>query len=48
MVLAESGYKHDPSCHIHYDESVFEVKDGLPHYVDLPEKWGGSGKTVTE
>ena len=46
MALAESGYKHDPSCHIHCDESVYEVKDGLPHYVDLPEKWGGFGETV--
>lgn len=48
MVLSESGYTHDPSCHIHCDESIFEVKDALPHYLDLPKKWGGSGETVPE
>jgi len=48
MVLSESGYKHEPSCHIHCDESVFHVKDDLPHYVDYPKNWGGSGETVAE
>ncbi len=48
MLLSESGYKHDPSCHIHCDESVFEVPDDLPHYLDLPRNWGGSGEIVSE
>ena len=48
MVLANSGYVHQASCHIHCDESVFDLQDGLPKYVDYPAEWGGSGKTVPE
>ena len=48
MVLANSGYVHQASCHIHCDESVFDMRDGLPKYVDYPAEWGGSGQTVPE
>ncbi|MGY8696973.1 MAG: GFA family protein [Verrucomicrobiia bacterium] len=47
-VLAKSGYVHEPSCHIHCQESVFDVSGGLPKYKDLPSKWGGSGESVSE
>ena len=43
MILEKSGFVHNPSCHIHCQESVFEVNDDLPKYQDLPSKWGGSG-----
>ena len=46
-VLANSGYSHDPSCHIHCLESIFEVQDQLPKYEDLPRPWGGSGIRVS-
>ena len=48
MVLAESSYVHQPSCHIYYEETVFDIQDGLPKYVDLPTEWGGSDKTIDE
>lgn len=48
MVLAESGYVHKANCHIHCDETVIHLRDGLPKYVDLPAEWGGSGETVSE
>ena len=44
MVLEKSGFVHNPSCHIHCDESVMTIDDGLPRYVDMPEEWGGSGE----
>lgn len=48
MVLVGSGYVHQPSCHIYCEETVFDMQDGLPKYVDLPTEWGGSGETVEE
>lgn len=47
-VLAGAGYVHEPICHVHCEESVFDVQDGLPKYLDLPRVWGGSGKKVKE
>jgi hypothetical protein len=32
--------------HVHYDEHVLTVQDGLPKYRDLPEEFGGSGELV--
>jgi len=48
MVLVGSGYVQQPSCHIYCEESVFDMQDGLPKYVDLPTEFGGSGETVEE
>lgn len=48
MVLAESGYVHKATCHINCDETVLNLQDGLPKYVDIPAEWGGSGETVSE
>ena len=47
-VLCASGYIHQPICHIHCEESVYDIQDGLPKYLDLPRAWGGSGKKVAE
>ncbi len=48
MVLAGSGYVHDASFHIHCDEAVLDLCDGLPKFVGLPAEFGGSGETVDE
>ncbi len=45
-VLGKSGYNHHPSCHIHCDESVLDLKDDLPQYVDMPAEWGGTGQRI--
>lgn len=37
-----------PGFHVHYQESVHRIKDGLPKFKDLPEKAGGSGEELIE
>jgi len=34
--------------HVHYQESVHEMKDGLPKFKDLPIDAGGTGTELTE
>ena len=36
MVLADSGYVHEASCHIHCDETVLDLQDGIPKYSGWP------------
>ena len=50
MTLAgvEGRFTFEPGFHIFYGERVMDVRDGLPKFVDLPEQFGGSGKTVEE
>ena len=48
VVLMGSGYVPQPGLHIHCDESVLDLQDGLPKYLDMPAKYGGSGETVDE
>lgn len=36
MVLAASGYVHEASCHIHCDEAVLDLQDGIPKYNGWP------------
>ena len=43
-----SGLNFEPAFHVHYQESVFPIKDGLPKFKDLPEPVGGSGATQDE
>lgn len=42
------GFKHDPHVHVHYQETVFPIRDGLPKMKDLPAEMGGSGETLPE
>ncbi len=42
--LAPSSFK--PQFHINCQRAVAPVVDSLPHYADLPEAFGGSGKMV--
>jgi len=37
-----------PGFHVHYQESVHPMKDGLPKFKDLPEEAGGTGKQLAE
>jgi hypothetical protein len=37
-----------PGVHVHYQETVLQIKDGLPKMKDLPKEAGGSGQKVSE
>lgn len=37
-----------PGVHVHYQESVLSIKDGLPKMKDMPADMGGSGETMAE
>lgn len=34
--------------HVHYDEKVLSIADGLPKYADMPAELGGSGKELAD
>jgi hypothetical protein len=34
--------------HVHYQETVLRIKDGLPKLKDLPKEMGGSGEALAE
>lgn len=38
----------DPGVHVHYQESVLKIRDGLPKQKDLPKEMGGSGHLLSE
>ena len=37
-----------PGVHVHYQESVLPMRDGLPKFKDIPSDMGGSGQTLPE
>jgi hypothetical protein len=37
-----------PGVHVHYQETVLPMRDGLPKMKDLPSEMGGSGTTIPE
>lgn len=37
-----------PAFHVHYQETMFTMKDGLPKFKDLPKEAGGSGAQLLE
>lgn len=43
-----SDFDFQPAFHVHYQETVHGMKDGLPKFKDLPEPAGGSGVTLPE
>lgn len=43
-----NGLKFTPAFHVHYQESVFPIKDGLTKFKDLPKEAGGSGIELDE
>lgn len=38
----------EPALHVHYQESVLRIVDGLPKMRDLPAEMGGTGETLDE
>lgn len=43
-----SNFNFKPGFHVHYQESVHAMKDGLPKFKDLPAEAGGSGIQLAE
>jgi len=41
-------YEHTPQLHVHYQETVLPMKDGLPKMKDIPAEMGGSGMTIAD
>jgi hypothetical protein len=39
---------YDPGLHVHYQETVLHIRDGLPKRRDVPKELGGSGDSVAE
>ncbi len=37
-----------PALHVHYQETVLPMKDGLPKQRDVPKEMGGSGELLSE
>ena len=42
------NFNFKPGFHVHYQESVHQMKDGLPKFRDLPKEAGGSGEELPE
>ena len=42
------GYAFKPGVHVHYQETVLPIKDGLPKQKDIPAEMGGSGQLIAE
>jgi len=38
----------EPALHVHYQETVLRLHDGLPKQADLPKEMGGSGRLLPE
>ena len=45
-VIRDFNFK--PVFHVHYQETVQTIVDGLPKFRDLPKEAGGSGLTIPE
>jgi hypothetical protein len=39
---------YSPGVHVHYQETVLRIMDGLPKLKDVPNELGGSGTSVDE
>lgn len=46
--VAMPGFPFEAGVHVHYQETVLPMKDGLPKMKDLPAEVGGSGITLAE
>jgi hypothetical protein len=42
------SFPFKPGLHVHYQETVLHVTDGLPKMKDVPKEMGGSGVTLPE
>ncbi len=41
-------FPYHPSVHVHYQETVLRIDDGLPKMKDVPKEMGGSGISIAE
>lgn len=41
-------FEFQPGVHVHYQETVLHIPDGLPKQRDLPAEMGGSGELLAE
>jgi hypothetical protein len=41
-------FPFEAGVHVHYQETVLRIKDGLPKLKDLPKEMGGSGVALPE
>ncbi len=41
-------FPYTAGVHVHYQETVLRMKDGLPKLKDVPKEMGGSGASVAE
>ena len=39
---------YSPGVHVHYQETVLRIKDGIPKLKDVPNELGGSGISMDE
>ena len=46
VILEDFSFK--PGLHVHYQETVQPMRDGLPKFKDLPAEAGGSGENIPE
>ncbi len=46
VVISNITFK--PGFHVHYQETVHHMKDGLPKFKDLPIEAGGSGDEIAQ
>ena len=42
------SFRFEPAVHVHYQEAVLPMRDGLPKMKDLPAEMGGSGIALPE
>jgi hypothetical protein len=42
------SFKFKPGVHVHYQETVLRMPDGLPKMRDIPAEMGGSGVTLPD
>jgi len=42
------AFPFEPTMHVHYQERIIDMRDGLPKYAELPEEWGGNGQLLAE
>jgi hypothetical protein len=45
-IIPELPFK--PGLHVHYQETVLRLRDGLPKQKDVPKEMGGSGSIIAE
>jgi hypothetical protein len=43
-----SELRFAPQLHVHYQEAILPLRDGLPKFRDLPSELGGSGEMLEE